>query len=111
MSLFVHVQALRKKPETSRVGNRYSVQDDITIMEQAARGVPITEIARQQKRTPQAIRVRIINNALEIMKRDKRTLEDISRMYHLDMRRLTTHYQRMCEHDRRITKWIRDSTM
>jgi hypothetical protein len=110
MSLFLHVQACRKKPETARVGHRYSVQNDVEIMEQAARGVSITAIAKQQKRTPQAIRARIIRNALQIMKRETCSLEEISRRYHIDMKRLTTQYQRMCEEERKMTKWVREST-
>lgn len=108
-SLYENVQELRKKPATAYVGMRYSKADDKEIMQQAADGVSIDEIARSQKRTIQAIRNRIAILALRMMKEHGLALEDISRMYNINMILLTRIYQRECEKEAWVTRMIRDA--
>lgn len=78
-------------------------------MRQAELGTPIEEIAKYQKRTPRAIKIRIINLALQIMRQREWSLEDISRMYHINIKLLARHYQRMIERDHQVTDYIKKS--
>ena len=82
-TLYENIHALRQKPETCKVGLHYTSQSDVDIMREAELGTPIADIAKTQKRTPRAIQIRIINLALDIMKKRNLSLEDISRMYHI----------------------------
>lgn len=107
MSLYENVQALRKKPETARVGTRYSKEDDENIMKQAAEGIPVTEIAASQKRTVKAVKHRIAMLAVKEMKGRGLTLKEISRMYHINMVLLSHVYQRECERDQYVTNMMR----
>lgn len=111
MSLYENVQAARKRPETSRVGMRYSEQDDIQMMQQASEGIPINAIAKSQKRTLKAIKHRIATLAVGIMIHRDISMEETSRLFNIDMVTLSRAYADDIEHTRCMTKLIRDSCM
>ena len=107
-TLFENVQALRKLPETCYVGYRYSNKDDADIRKDIKNGISIADIAKKQKRTISAIRQRVIMFAIDDMRSNNRTLEDVSRMYNMNISRLSSYYQRICEKEKEKTKNIRD---
>lgn len=107
-TLFENVQALRKLSETCRVGDRYSKQNDADIRKDIKNGISIADIAKKQKRTISAIRQRVIMFAIHDMHSNNRTLEDVSRMYNMNIARLSSYYQRICEKEKEKTKNIRD---
>lgn len=108
-TLYENIHALRQKPETCKVGLHYNSDSDMNIMKEAELGTPIEEIAKTQKRTPRAIKIRIINIALQVMKQRNLSLEDISRMYHINIKMLSRHYQRMIEREDQVLRLIKDS--
>jgi len=110
MSLYDNVQAARKKPETSRVGFRYSEEDDIDIMKQAADGVPVNLIAKAHKRTVRAMKERIAMIAVRSVIADKtKTLHEVSRMYHINPILLYRVYSEEKDKIKQTTNYIRDS--
>lgn len=109
MSLYENVQAARLKPETERVGMRYSTEEDADILRQAADGVSVNRIALKHKRTVRATRERIAMLVVKIMIRDHLTLKEASSMYHVNMVLLSRTYQHERERIRQATKTIRDT--
>lgn len=107
-TLYENIQALRKFSETERVGHLYSEQNDIDIIQDALNGVSISQIAKKQKRTVSAIRQRIVMFAVNDMKLNNLTLNEISRKYHMKITLLSSYYQRVCEKENKVTKYIRD---
>lgn len=110
-TLYENVQALRKQPATSSVGDRYMTENDKTIIKDALDGVPIDEIAKKQKRTISAVRVRIFMHAIEHMKLHNCSLEDVSRIYHVKLSLLSTYYQRVCEKEWGVSRVIREACL
>jgi hypothetical protein len=109
MSLYENVQAARRKPETERVGLRYSAEDDADILRQAADGVPVTRIALTHKRTVRAMRERLAMLVVKLMIREGITLKEASRRYHINIVRLSRTYQHERDRIRQATRVIRDA--
>lgn len=108
-TLYENIHALRKLPETAKVGLLYSSENDVEIMREAEKGTPIEDIAKAQKRTPRAIQLRIIHIAIKIMRRFDLSLEQISRKYHIKLTLLSRHYQRFCEKDKEKVDFMRNA--
>lgn len=110
MSLYENVQAARKRPETARVGLRYSAQDDQTMLQQSADGVPLERIALSQKRTTRAIQHRIAMLVVKIIMDEGMTLKEASQMYNVNIVLLSRTYQHERERIRLVTKTVRQAT-
>lgn len=107
-TLYENIHALRKHPCTSRVGHLYSDKNDTDIMEDAAKGRSIADIAKKQKRTVNAIKLRIIINAVKEMQLRRLNLHDVCCMYNIsDAAALERHYRRVCDKQTEVTKMFR----
>lgn len=109
MSLYQNIHAMRKQPETARVGLNYRREDDSKILEMASQGIPHPDIAKDQKRTTNAIRTRIAILVAHIMKQYDMSLDEASRTYHINKALLSKWYSIQCEKDATMRQWIRDS--
>jgi hypothetical protein len=111
MSLYDNVVAARMRPETARVGFRYSHEDDMDMLRQAEAGVAMKQIALSKKRTVRAVRERIALMAVKIMIQEGMTLREGCDRFNIDMVLLsrTLHMER--ERIRNATNVIRNACM
>ena len=69
---------LHQNLETERAGYPWTLKEDADLMKFVENRVSIDEIAKNHKRTKTAIKARIIKNAIEIMKHQNISIEEIS---------------------------------
>lgn len=70
---------------TSRAGSRWTDEENNKLMKSVLNGEKIEDIACKHQRTINAIKSRIILNALEIMKKDNLKLEDVSKLVNISV--------------------------
>ena len=80
MSLYANVKSLREKPETSRVGMKWTSKEDDKLMQRVKEGMEIDDIALKHSRTSGSIRSRILQKSCDMIRDDNMSIEDVSRL-------------------------------
>jgi len=75
--------ALRMNPDTARTGMKWTNDEDTELMERAISGMDIQNIARVHKRTVGGVQSRVMLNALTMMEKMNKTLEEVSQYVHV----------------------------
>ena len=88
-------QSLREKPETERVGKKWTDEENTKLMEEAMNGVSFDEIAKTHQRTRGGIRSHLMTLALKEMEADEElTFETISKRIHISVAELKAYKER-----------------
>lgn len=69
----------------TRVGMKWTENEDNLLMEYATQGMDINEIAKKHKRTATGVKMRIMTNALLIVKQDIMTMEEVSKYVNISL--------------------------
>ena len=80
---FARIVKMRDNPETSRVGMKWTTEEDTQLMESVYNQESFADIATTLKRTKTAIRSRIIQHAIVLMKSENITTEEVSKRVHI----------------------------
>lgn len=83
MSLHYKNLALRENPQTSRAGVQWDESEDKDLMSHVKEGIPLNEIALEHKRTPVAVKSRIMKLALNMVEKDGLHIDEVSEMVHM----------------------------
>jgi len=83
--MFKGMDNLRKNEETSRVGKKWTVEEDEELMKELNDKKSYEEIALNHKRTIGGIKSRVICNILYLHYKDKsKTIEELSLEYNIE---------------------------
>jgi hypothetical protein len=83
--MFKGMDNLRKNEETSRVGKKWTVEEDEELMKELNDKKSYEEIALNHKRTIGGIKSRVICNILYLRYKDKsKTIEELSLEYNIE---------------------------
>jgi hypothetical protein len=88
MSFHKNIEKLRDQTETSRVGVKWTEEEDESLMDDVHKKLDINDIAKKHQRTVVGIKCRILGNSLRIMEEENITFEDVSEIFHLDIEEL-----------------------
>jgi|694.fasta_scaffold150941_2 hypothetical protein len=88
MSFHKNIEKLRDQTETSRVGVKWTEEEDESLMDDVHKKLDINDIAKKHQRTVVGIKCRILGNSLRIMEEENITFEDVSELFHLDIEEL-----------------------
>lgn len=94
MSIRSNIQALKEKPETARVGVKWTNEENAELMRQAQEGMPFSEIATLHQRTVGGVKSHIMLNALRLMNEQDMSLEDAAKLVHISVEDLALFKQR-----------------
>lgn len=94
MTIHANVMALREQPATNRVGLKWSSEEDSELMSQATTRMTLDDIAHAHKRTITAIKLRIMSNALIMMKEKGLSLDEVSKIVNISKEDLELHKER-----------------
>ena len=84
--MFKGMDNLRKNEETSRVGKKWTVEEDEELMKELNDKKSYEEIALNHKRTIGGIKSRVICNILYLHYKDKsKTIEELSLEYNIEI--------------------------
>ena len=84
--MFKGMDNLRKNEETSRVGKKWTVEEDEELMKELNDKKSYEEIALNHKRTIGGIKSRVICNILYLRYKDKsKTIEELSLEYNIEI--------------------------
>ena len=83
MSLHYKNLALRENPQTSRAGVQWDESEDKDLMSHVKEGIPLNEIALEHKRTPVAVKSRVMKLALNMVEKDGLHIDEVSEMVHM----------------------------
>ena len=83
--MFTEMANLRKNEETSRIGAKWSVEEDEELMKELIDKKSYEEIALNHKRTIGGVKSRVICNVLYLQYKDKsKTIEELSLEYNIE---------------------------
>jgi lipase chaperone LimK len=88
MSFHKNIEKLRDQTETSRVGVKWTEEEDESLMDDIHKKLDINDIAKKHQRTAVGIKCRILGNSLRIMEEENISFEDVSELFHLDIEEL-----------------------
>lgn len=85
---------LRENPDTARAGMNWTDEENAELMKRATSNMQIKDIAFLHKRTIGGIKSRIMLNALDMVKDNNMTLEDVSKLVHIPLQMLEKYKKR-----------------
>lgn len=83
MSLHYKNLALRENPQTSRAGVQWDESEDKDLMSRVRDNISLNDIALEHKRTPVAVKSRILKLALNMIEKDGMNIDEVSESIHL----------------------------
>lgn len=101
MSCNENCKNLRNNDETSKVGLKWSIEDDNSVKQSAISKMNIDDIAKLHKRTLSAVKSRILLHAVDYMKNEDKSIEDAALYFNVDIESITNYQYRM---ERKVTK-------
>jgi hypothetical protein len=79
--------------EIARVGVKWTKDEDEQLMKTTVSGLNINDIAKRHQRTVGAVKIRIMRNAITMMKSKNLTLEEVAKLVHISIEELKNHKQ------------------
>lgn len=90
------ITTLRQNPNTKRAYMLWSENEDSELMLRATSGMKLEDIAKAHQRTINAIKIRIMSNALKMMKDKKSmTLEEVSKYIYIPIKDLENYQSKI----------------
>ena len=99
--------------QPQRAGLKWTIEENERLMNRARKGRTITEIARKHQRTCSAIKLRIYDNAKELIDSGLHSIEEVCDMLHIQQSELEAHIakkdkKKKSKEDEKITKTTTD---
>lgn len=95
MSLNTHLLYLREMPETMNAGLKWTEEEDKQLMEEVSDGYNIDVIANNHKRTTVGIKTRIMRNAINMLKENNMTIEEVSELVNIPINELYNYKKKL----------------
>ena len=93
MSFHSRIIALRDNAETSRVGLKWTDEENAELLKQVNERMDITEIGNKHHRTVWGIKSHLMSTALDIIKKEELTLEEAACRVNIPISELETYKQ------------------
>ena len=87
------MQKLREQPETARAGIRWEDEENQELMKRINEGMSLEDIAKTHQRTIIGVKNRIMANALHIMKENKMSFDEVSKLVNISVDDLENYKQ------------------
>jgi hypothetical protein len=75
----------RENPDTVRAGLKWTDEENDKLMKEIMEGKDLYEVAKNHQRTQNAVKSRVINNAIVMMNEQDMTPEEVSGIVHISV--------------------------
>jgi hypothetical protein len=79
------MQKLREQPDTARAGIKWTEEESQELMNRIKDGMSLEDIAKTHQRTIIGVKNRIMANALHIMKENKMSFDEVSKLVNISV--------------------------
>jgi hypothetical protein len=88
------MQILTDQPETSRVGTKWSIEEEEQLIKYINENKSIDDIAKEHKRTSGGIRSHIKEIAIRMIRIDGKSIEEVCESLHLTLEEITEYQEK-----------------